>query len=655
MMKVNYQKRKNLELFQSLEDSASLFLSKTQNYIPVYKRFFELNETNFNNINLNHKWFITSVDIGEEDEDEEVEDEEEEVEAEINAADADADADAADESSSTFDDFPHIFNCRIKNIQTNKTKDKEVFFKMAPLLDPLKYLMGKYNNIAEKDLFALPSLHSTEINCHPKILDANNSAYVDGLFLFLSSNLIAAHNFSHGVEYYGSFLALKHNFMVNIFDDIEYLRNSDFFVKHKNGELFSVDDYSHLFPMYPESEAKLSPLTIKYNSPQPSLSAMSFDDGLEERGDCCCDDDDDENNDDLEEIAECAKDFIETPRHPINGAASYSMTLKSSSTCSSRTSYTIDGEVMSDCEDCGDCDVEEKEEKEEKEDEKREKAEDGEDKEGEEEDNNSRCDSEGDDDEYDEERLNAMLSAFPVQVIGMECCESTFDDLILSKDLSTEEWFSALMQIIMILVTYQKAFSFTHNDLHSNNIMYNVTDKKFVHYCFKKKYYKVPTFGRIFKIIDFGRSIYKFDGKTFCSDSFQLGNDAATQYNTEPYFNDSKPRLEPNFSFDLCRLACSVFDCVIEDITKIKNMEDCDAVQRIIFDWCLDDKGLNVLYKNNGVDRYPDFKLYKMIARCVHNHTPQAQLERPEFKAYLWKGSSPPKDVINIDEIPLYV
>ena len=47
-----------------------------------------------------------------------------------------------------------------------------------------------------------------------------------------------------------------------------------------------------------------------------------------------------------------------------------------------------------------------------------------------------------------------------------------------------------------------------------------------------------------------------------------------------------------------------------------------------------DDNGINVLYKNNGSDRYPDFKLYKMIARCVHNHTPQAQLERSEFKNF---------------------
>ena len=236
----------------------------------------------------------------------------------------------------------------------------------------------------------------------------------------------------------------------------------------------------------------------------------------------------------------------------------------------------------------------------------------------------------------------------------MENCETTFDDLIVNNDLTQEEWFSALMQIIMILTTYQKAFSFTHNDLHTNNIMYNTTDVKYIYYCYKKNHYKVPTFGRIFKIIDFGRAIYKFDGKIFCSDSFQPGADAATQYNTEPYFNDKKPRLEPNYSFDLCRLACSIFDYVIDDLDEIEDFEKCDPIVKIIYDWCLDDSGINILYKNNGVERYPDFKLYKMIARCVHNHTPQAQLERTEFKNYIVSKNKVPSDqiIINIDSIP---
>jgi hypothetical protein len=183
--------------------------------------------------------------------------------------------------------------------------------------------------------------------------------------------------------------------------------------------------------------------------------------------------------------------------------------------------------------------------------------------------------------------------------------------------------------------------------------MYNHTKQKYIFYRYKKITYKVPTFGRLFKIIDFGRSIYKCDDLLFCSDSFQNGEDAATQYNTEPFFNEKKPRLDPNFSFDLCRLACSIFDYIIDDLDEIVDIQKCDPIKRLITEWCLDDKGINLLYKQNGDDRYPDFKLYKMIARHAHKHTPQAQLDRPEFKSFSTFKGDVPKEIIDIDSMPI--
>ena len=643
MINVNYQKRKNLELFKSLEDPSSLFLSKTQNYIPIYKRFLGLNETNYNNVNLNHKWYISSInkDTDEDNKDKDNKDEDED--------NKDTDEDNKDE------DYNKLYICRIKNINNSKVKDKDVFFKMAPLLDPFKYLIGKYNT--DDKILNLPSINSDETLCNNKLLDLNNSAYVDGLFLFLSSNLIYENNFQHGVDYYGSFLSIKNNFVLNVYDDIDYLNNSDFFNKNKN-ILFKIDDYEHLF-QFQNEENKLKPLKIEHNlSIKSNMSIKSFDNEIFE--DMFSDDNKLVN---LEDLKGNYSELIDITNSNLTNDNENNVTLKSNSTCSSRTSYTLDGETDDNC-----CDCKESIYSEEKEDPDNEDLDneglDNEDPDNENPDNENpdkeddtkwEDEDDDDDDSFEEERINATIQQFPVQVICMEYCENTFDDLILSNDLKQEEWFSAFMQIIMILITYQKAFSFTHNDLHSNNVMYNFTDKKFLYYCYKKQYYKVPTFGRIFKIIDFGRSIYKFNGKLFCSDSFQTGNDAATQYNTEPYFNEKKPRLEPNFSFDLCRLACSIFDYVIEDMSEIKDIEKCDPVQRLVVEWCLDDKGINVLYKNNGQDRYPDFKLYKMIARCVHNHTPQAQLERPEFKAYTNFKGVVSNDVIDIDKISVLV
>ena len=69
----------------------------------------------------------------------------------------------------------------------------------------------------------------------------------------------------------------------------------------------------------------------------------------------------------------------------------------------------------------------------------------------------------------------------------------------------------------------------------------------------------------IWKIIDFGRSIYRFNNRIFCSDSFNQDGDASSQYNCEPFYNDKKTRIDPNFSFDLCRLGCSIYDFIIDE------------------------------------------------------------------------------------------
>jgi hypothetical protein len=600
MTNMNYQKRKNQELFKSLEEPTSLFLSKAQNYIPIYNQFFALNSSNYNSINLNHKWYLSGV-------------------------------------KERIDEDFNLFECRVKNIESQKVKDKEVFFKMAPLLDPIKYLIGKYD-INDPKFLKLPDIESTEQNTTGNFIDSNNSAYVDGLFVFLSSNLIYSNNFINGVDYYGSFLAIKHDFKMNIYDDLEYLVGSDYFNKNKN-VLFGVENYDHIFKDENNFE-KLKPIKICHDlSSKSNLSAKSFDneefDNIFE---------DTNNTINLNDLKNMDADLEDITNSNMLISSTKTATIKSCSSCSSRTSYTSDS-------DCIFLSGKEKEQERENNNDFEEKEENNDNNCELEEDLDKELDDEDEDDDDEEEQLFATIPKFPVQVICMENCENTFDNLIMDNELSKEEWLSAFMQIIMILISYQKVFALTHNDLHTNNVMYIETERKFIYYCYKKKTYKVPTFGRIFKIIDFGRSIYKFNGKTFCSDSFKTGGDAATQYNTEPYFNEKKPRLEPNYSFDLCRLACSIFDHIIEDLDEIKDLSKCDSIKRLVVEWCLDDKGINLLYKNNGADRYPDFKLYKMIARCVHNHTPQAQLERPEFKEFSNFKGDVPKDVINIDNM----
>ena len=56
-----YRKNKNEGLFKALENS-SLGLDNLQNYVPLYEKFFSLNDTNFNSINLNQKYYLHTLD-----------------------------------------------------------------------------------------------------------------------------------------------------------------------------------------------------------------------------------------------------------------------------------------------------------------------------------------------------------------------------------------------------------------------------------------------------------------------------------------------------------------------------------------------------------------------------------------------------------------
>ena len=196
-----------------------------------------------------------------------------------------------------------------------------------------------------------------------------------------------------------------------------------------------------------------------------------------------------------------------------------------------------------------------------------------------------------------EDKIYACIKEFPIQIISLEKCENTFDYLLTQNKLTDAELGSAITQILMILITLQKMFDLTHNDLHTNNIAYIKTDIKFLYYKFKDKNYKVPTYGKIFKIIDFGRAIYKYKGICHCSDSFHPKGDLTTQYNIEPYLNEKKPRLEPNRSFDLCRLGCSMYDFIVEEIND--DLKKYSEIEQIILKWCYDDNNKNILYKNN--------------------------------------------------------
>ena len=575
MFEINYEKNENNELFKQLKNETLTNIEFSQNYVPIYKNFFKLNKDNFNSINLNNKNKIL------------------EIKNKITE---------------------QIFECTVKYDKT--IENKKTFIKFSPLLDPVKYLTGKYK---DTNIKVLPKLNNN--TCHEKLLDKNNSAYVDSFFSYLSSNLLHNKNFINALDFYGSFLGIKHKFHYNIFDELEYLYDSKFF-KNNNSILYDINEEESINVNF---DSKCNKKKIKIKDDDISLEFNILDNKV-------VDSVFELNNITTDSSLNLIFDFPKTSNISIKSN-------NTSSTCSSRSSHT-DSEIDSDME------VEqnsnsEGEDSDEDSDEDRD------------EDSDEDRDEDSDEDSDEDDTLVCEIFDFPVQMIFLEKMENTLDSLLESEEpISNKQWESIFLQIIFTLVAFQKCFKFTHNDLHTNNIMFNNTDKQFIYYRYNQKIYKVPTFGKIFKLIDFGRSIYTFKGKLICSDSFHPKGDAATQYNFGIYYNEKKKMVQPNYSFDLCRLGCSLYDYFVDDMEE--ELED--PIVKLISEWIHDDNNKNILYKKNGEERYPEFKLYKMISRTVHNHTPQNQLERPMFQSYIVKKKRVKKktNIIDLDSFEDY-
>ena len=519
-------------------------------------------------------------------------------------------------SLNNFEFFTNINKTDDHNIFYTTDKDVSSFFvKYSPLLDPIKYLCGKYDNM---NIFELPDCKKDKISHQlDKLNEANNFSYVDSFFVYLSSQLLKNNNISHGVDFYGSFLAIKNNYSINIYDDFDLICKSDYFNSNLN-ELFTIENFDNqIYNNYSHKYKKRLNIETLKNT-EDILGLESIDtkyDNIFVSSETNSDNNENMKN---EKSREELNNIYEKDIEHKDGNDSESDGELSS--CSSNTECSDDlSDVDSVSSSINEEDITNNNE----------------------EFDNDSCNSDDSDDSDEEsfdsddenETLIANINKYPVQVICMEKCNETMENYINNEDIDEKHWASMLMQIIMTLIIYQEVFKFTHNDLHSNNVMFVETKQKYLFYHYNKKYYKVPTYGKIFKIIDFGRAIYKVNGKLFCSNAFSKGEDADTQYNFEPYFNEKKPRLEPNYSFDLCRLGCSLFDFFVPEMSMVKEAKE-NNIANLIIEWCQDDKGRNVLYKSNDEERYPDFKLYKMIARTVHNHVPKQQLNREMFKKY---------------------
>ena len=546
---ITYRKAKDKSLLASLSDTAGLL--SPQNYNPIHEQFFELSNSNAQNVVFKAPDYITKIKCKHGD----------------------------------------THYTIVTSDSNGSSKEVDTFVKFCPILDPLKHVAGCYT---EEDIHGLPSFGG-ECHAHPKASRANNSAYIDMMCSLLSSHLNATTKIPNLLKFYGSFIGVKENYRYMITDDIDTAYESNFFTNNLGSKFVlegSLPFRSDSLSMKPQLQmgeiCSLGEVEI------PTLLEDVF----------------------TSEPSGITPEVIElTKPHSLDSEPS------DSEASDTESEYDVSGDGSSP-------------------DSMLEHLSDG------------TTASEDSDSQDDEEEAFCRMDRFPCSAIFLEKLEGTLESLITESSPSDREWASALFQTVVSLAALQKTFDFTHNDLHTSNVMWTPTDRMFLCYKIGGRHYKVPTFGKIFKLIDFGRSIFTYDGKIFASDSFTKGEDAEGQYNCEPFRDPNKPTVPPNKSFDLCRLGCSLFDFFFhrppKDISTLSDLE------KLVVKWCQDEQGKNVLYKATGEERYPGFKLYKMSARRVTGLEPHNVLvNEPLFTQFQCPRKRTNKlPVHNIDDLP---
>ena len=258
----------------------------------------------------------------------------------------------------------------------------------------------------------------------------------------------------------------------------------------------------------------------------------------------------------------------------------------------------------------------------------------------------------------------AVLPNFPAQITVLERCDGTMDDLMEDEEADdaaedmreTKEarWTAWIFQVIAGLAAAQEHYDLIHNDLHTNNVMWCGTGETHLYYHVTgaaggDRYYRVPTYGRIMKIIDFGRATFRppaagANNRVWLSDAYGPDADAAGQYNCGVYFEQGKPKVQPNRSFDLCRLAVALLETLWPETPEVAQprrvmtrepgrvqAETTSPLWNLMWLWLTDRHGRNVLRSPDGTERYPNFDLYCAIARDSQNAVPAAQLTLPLF------------------------
>jgi len=514
-------------------------------------------------------------------------------------------------------------------MDNQKGETCQTFVKVVHLLDPIDMIREKYIT-PEHPL--LPQSENTWKHTLLKLHSHNNQAYVDNVANFVLSRFRELHLTPHCVLYYGSATGISNSYQFNISSEFYTYRQCRWFwkgmkshsaklvVSKPDGDLESLPNYEEICkdimtcPFDEETESG-ELLTIE-------LEALS--EGQQEI-----------DSSDIESVHSFTFDTMEEHADNVNDIFEINKRIVPSPAESVAASSESNSERS----------------------------------EGESEESGS--DAETDETVELDMDISLEMPNMPIILIYQEAQEGVMDELLDEDEIDGHargsqgweaRWMAWLFQVIAALSFLQKAICFTHNDLHSNNIVWRTTTQKFLFYRDRQgTVWRVPTFGKIFSIIDFGRSIFRLGSHLWVSDDHWPNQDAGDQYNFGPFFDPTKPKHPPNPSFDLCRLAVSLIDGLFDERPPKKKgkavpvmseegtwkmYETNSPLFNLLWSWTVNDQGHTIYEDKHGHDKYDGFDLYIRIAQDVHNAVPAQQIHRPMFEQFKWKQKVDKKETV---------
>ncbi len=504
----------------------------------------------------------------------------------------------------------------VENLVTREKRQTPVWLRKIHLLEPLDVLSGDY--VAPRD-GALPAPRGPWQRALRKLNDPHNEAYTDAVFACMASRLVETGRSPHFCRFFGTVNGRTPTYKYDITDDMEDLEEEDWFregLAKKQFDIEVTDLWSGAVSTWSEIAAAGGADTAGIRA-FATKHMLELDDAQTMSSGAT---DDPESDEDVSVSATSntgdadADDELEEVEIEVTGTATVNRSARVQLNRVTPTGESS-GSASSNYE--------------------------------------------------DDIQYKLIIKDFPVQITAIERCDGTMDDLMEEEisDDATEDmretkeqrWTAWMFQVIAALAAAQQAYDFVHNDLHTNNVMWVGTGVTHLYYHIQgapggDRIYKVPTYGRLFKIIDFGRATFRPPATAtrgnhmWFPDAYAPGGDAYDQYNCGPYFDQSKPKVQPNKSFDLCRLAVAILDTLWPDIpepTEAKKvltrelgrvqLETVSPLWNLLWLWLTDKEGRNILRTPTNEERYPKFDLYCAIARDAQNSVPAQQLTLPLF------------------------